>query len=56
MKKSQRKTRRDSIWTNRPEHQDLQESRSGRMWAGRLASCASKKAWKNVALNNLAVV
>ncbi|MFP5593722.1 hypothetical protein [Kluyvera sp. 142486] len=52
MKVSQRKARRKSIWSNRPEHQDLQESRSGRLWAGRQASCQSKKAWKNYALNN----
>lgn len=34
MKKSQRNARRESIWSTRPEHQDLQESRSGRLWAG----------------------
>lgn len=33
MKTSPLKTRRESIWSNRPEHQDLQESRSGRPWA-----------------------
>ena len=56
MKKSQRKTRRESIWSTRPEHQDLQESRSGRLWAGRQAGCQSKKAWKNYGLNNVLAV
>lgn len=56
MKVSQRKARRESIWSKRPEHQDLQESRSGRLWAGRQASCRSKKAWKNYALNNALAV
>jgi len=56
MKKSQRKTLRDSIWSSRPERQDLQESRSGRLWAGRKACCQSKKAWKNIGLMNALVV
>lgn len=56
MKVSLRKTRRESIWSNRPESQDLQESRSDRLWAGRQASCQSKKAWKNYALNNALAV
>ena len=56
MKKSQRNARRESIWSTRPEHQDLQESRSGRLWAGRQAGCQSKKAWKNYALNNALAV
>lgn len=56
MKTSPLKTRRESIWSNRPEHQDLQESRSGRPWAGRQASCRSKKAWKQSVLNNVLVV
>lgn len=56
MKKMKRNARRESIWSSRPEHQDLQESRSGRLWAGRRAGCQSKKAWKNAALNNALAV
>ena len=56
MKKSSRKARRSSLWTLRPEHQDLQEARSGRLWAGRQAGSQSKKAWKQITLNNALVV
>ena len=56
MKKSQRNARRESIWSSRPELQDLQESRSCRLWAGRKANCQSKKAWKNSGLINALAV
>lgn len=56
MKKLQPASRRESAWSTRPEHQDLQESRSGRVWALRQANCLSKKAWKDFALNNALAV
>jgi hypothetical protein len=56
MKKFQHTSRRESAWSTRPEHQNLQESRSGRAWALRQASCLSKKAWKDFALNNALAV
>lgn len=56
MNKSQRKVRLDTIWSTRPEHQDLQESRSGGLWAGRKANCKTKKAWKNSGLMNVLAV
>lgn len=56
MNKSQRKVRLDTIWSTRPEHQDLQESRSGGLWAGRKANCKTKKAWKNPGLMNVLAV
>lgn len=56
MKKFQHKSRRESTWSTRPEHQDLQESRSGRVWALQQASCLSKKAWKTFALGNVLTV
>lgn len=56
MKKFQHTSRRESAWSTRPEHQNLQESRSGRAWALRQANCLSKKAWKDIALNNALAV
>jgi hypothetical protein len=56
MKKSLRKVRRGVTWSTTPENQDLQESRSGRLWAGRSACCKSKKGWKYTVLNGGFVV
>lgn len=56
MKKSMRKIRRGITWSNTPENQNLQESRSGRMWADRTACCKSKKGWKTNTLNDVFAV
>lgn len=56
MNKFQRKSRRQSAWSTRPERQDLQASRTGSVWALRQANCLSKKAWKDLALNNALAV
>ncbi|MEO3988721.1 hypothetical protein [Pseudocitrobacter cyperus] len=56
MKNITRKIRRGVTWSTTPENQDLQTSRSGRLWAERTACCKSKKGWKANTANNVFVV
>lgn len=56
MKKNIRKIRRGITWSTTPQNQNLQDARSGGLWAGRTACCKSKKGWKLNTLNEAFVV